>query len=160
MNHMDETGHARSARPAVALCMALLGALFFAAMLVQDMGAMSQVELKDLPSGLVFRYVVAMALGGAAAGWSLAGLFGRHGAVGWLLSFLGGVLVALVAGMVGAAAGLAPDLLADGWQGKDMVPILFGLVVIPSALAGQPILLLVWAALIALAHWLARRARA
>ena len=66
----------------------------------------------------------------------------------------------MVAGLLGSALGLLPDLLRDGWQMSDLVPILFGLAVLPLAFVGKPLLLVAWLGLIALTHVWARQARA
>jgi hypothetical protein len=143
----------------VALMMALTGAMFFFVFLAEDLNALTEAERANLPVGLILRYVVAMGLGGALAGALLAGMFGRRGVLGWVLAGLGGILVTLVAGMLGSAVGMLPDLLADGWQMADLIPILFGLLVLPLAMAGKPFVAIVWLALIVATHVLAGRAR-
>ncbi len=66
----------------------------------------------------------------------------------------------MIAGLLGSAMGLLPDLLRDGWQSADIIPILFGLAVLPLAFVGKPLLLAGWLGLIALTHVWARQARA
>jgi hypothetical protein len=157
---MGETRHFRlSPRLVTALMMAVTGAGFFFIFLLQDVRG-GVVEWSTLPRGLVIRYVVAMGIGGGLAGWLLAGLFGRRGWLGWPLAIVGGILATLFAGLLGSAAGLLPDVLADGWQTADLIPILYGIAVVPLTFATRPLLLLVWLALIAVTHLWTRQARA
>ena len=153
-------GAERSARHVTAGMMALIGAGLFFVLLAGDLPGRESAEWDDLPTRLVVRYIVTMALGSAAAGWLLAGLFGRRGVGGWLLALVGAVVATMVAGLLGSALGLLPDLLRDGWQSADIIPILFGLAVLPLAFVGKPLLLAGWLGLIALTHVWARQARA
>ncbi|WP_297977620.1 hypothetical protein, partial [uncultured Amaricoccus sp.] len=139
--------------------MALIGAGLFFVLLAGELPGRESADWDDLPTGIVVRYIVTMALGSAVAGWLLAGLFGRRGAAGWLLALLGAVAATMVAGLLGSALGLLPDLLRDGWQSSDLIPILFGLAVLPLAFVGKPLLLAAWLGLIALTHVWARQAR-
>jgi hypothetical protein len=148
-----------SARTVVAFMMANTSALFFFAFILEDLPTLREWSWHDLPVGLILRYALAMGLGGAVAGFLLAGLFGRRGLPGWVLALLAGVLATLLAGVVGSAVGLAPDLLADGWQSTDMVAILAGLVLLPLALVDHPWLILIWLALIVVTHLWARSRR-
>jgi hypothetical protein len=138
--------------------MALVGAGFFSVFLLEDVLGRG-VNWGTLPWGLVLRYVVSMGLGGAFAGWLLSGTFGRRGASGWLLALLGGVLATTTAGLFGSAAGLLPDVLSDGWETADLVPIGFGLAVLPLAFAGQPLVFLAWLGCVLITHVWARRSR-
>lgn len=149
----------RSPRATVALMMAITGAMFFFVFVAEDASNIPDLKWSDLPLGLILRYLLAMGLGGALAGALMAGLFGRGGIGGWALAALGGVLATLIAGLLGSATGIVPDLLADGWQVADLIPILFGLLVLPLAMAGKPLIALVWLALIVTTHLLAARAR-
>lgn len=151
--------HQRSPRYVSTLMMALIGVLLIAAFMAEDVVAQGDLAWADLPKGLMLRYLLAMAVGGALSGWLLAGMFGRGGLGGFLLGFLGAVLATLVAGLFGSAAGLLPDLLRDGWSGADLVPILYGLAALPLAFAGQPLLLLGWLVLMLFTHLWARRVR-
>ena len=157
---MQGLGSRRSARHVTTVMMALVGAGLFFVLLAGDLPGRGAAEWDDLPRGIVLRYILTMALGSAAAGWLLAGLFGRRGVAGWLLALLGAVAATVVAGLLGSALGLLPDLLRDGWQMSDLVPILFGLAVLPLAFVGKPLLLVAWLGLIALTHVWARQARA
>lgn len=159
MSNHETNASGGSPRLIVAVMMALVGAMFFFVFLAEDIENMTNLEWADLPTGLVLRYIVAMGIGGAIAGFLLAGLFGRAGIGGWALAGIGGVLATLLAGLIGSAAGLLPDLLADGWQMADIIPIAFGLLVIPLAMVGKPLIALVWVALLGVTHVLAGRAR-
>lgn len=156
---MDKTGTG-TPRRVVAGMMGLAGALFFFAFLLEDLPSGGEIDWGGLPWGLILRYVVAMGLGGALAGLVLAGMFGRRGVAGWVLALLAGLLAALVAGMFGSAIGQLPDQLVDGFQMAELIPVAFGLLVIPLSFAGQPLLPVVWLVLIFATHLWARRHRA
>ncbi|WP_159099647.1 hypothetical protein [Alloyangia pacifica] len=149
----------RSPRYVTTLMMALIGVLLIAAFMAEDAIARGGVTWADLPKGLMLRYLLAMALGGALSGWLLAGMFGRSGLGGFILGFIGSVLATLVAGLFGSAAGLLPDLLRDGWSSSDLIPIFYGLAVLPLAFAGQPLLLVGWLVIMLFTHLWARRVR-
>ncbi|MDV7141952.1 hypothetical protein R3X27_04570 [Tropicimonas sp. TH_r6] len=159
MSEMEEAKQGGSPRALVAGLMALLGGVFFAVLLGDDVENFTGSEWADLPTALIVRYLVAMALGGALAGWLLAGMFGRGGIGGWAFAAIGGVLATCCAGLFGSAVGLLPDLLANGWQMADLIPILFGLLVVPLAMAARPFLALGWVVLIVVTHLLAKRRR-
>lgn len=146
-------------RRAVMTVMALAGCLLFCAFLLEDAVEISAVDWAALPWGLIARYIVAMALGGALAGWLAGGLFGRAGLVGWLLSGLGAVLAAVSSGLFGSFFGLMPDMLRDGLQLGDAIAVGFGALVLPLAAYGHPWLLLGWLLLVVLAHLWACRQR-
>ena len=97
-----------------------------------------------------------MGLAGALVGYLLSGMFGKSGLKGWVLAWLGGLLVATIAGIVGSAVGLLPDLIAGGPRTGAIVAILAGALVLPLALIGWPILVLIWILLVSLAHITAR----
>ena len=139
--------------------MALLGGIFFSAFLLEDLAASGEQNWSDMEMALIFRYVVAMIFGGALAGVLLSGIYGRAGVLGWILAFSGGVCAALIAGILGSAAGLLPNLLSDGWQSTDLISIAFGALVAPLAAATHPWLLLVWVIIVAATHVLCRRKR-
>jgi hypothetical protein len=149
----------RDGRPlfVVAMMMALTGAAFFFVFLLDDLSRLD--SWADAPWGLILRYIAAMGIGGAIAGALFAVLFGRRGVLGWILAAIGGVLASALAGMFGSAVGLMPDLLRDGWQMGDLIPIAFGLAVVPLAFADWPAIFVAWVAMMALTHLLARRAR-
>ena len=94
-----------SARRVTAGMMALIGAGLFFVLLAGELPGRESADWDDLPTGIVVRYIVTMALGSAVAGWLLAGLFGRRGAAGWLLALLGAVAATMVAGLLGSALG-------------------------------------------------------
>ena len=159
MQQLDEsTG--RSARPVVAGMMALAGALLLFALLFTDFSDLAASDPAQLPWGLMLRYMVAMAIGGALAGSLLAGLFGRSGLSGWLLALIGGLIASIVAGVVGSFIGQLPDLISGGWQTGMSVAIASGALVLPLALFGWPHLVVVWAAIVAGTHLWVRRRRA
>lgn len=139
--------------------MALTGLIFFAAFVSQDLGMLPNAETGQLPWGLIIRYAIAMAGGGALAGFLLRGLFGRGTFGGWLLAGLGGILASLIAGIFGSAFGLLPDLLADGFDMADLVQAAFGVLVVPLTILEQPILLLVLLGMIVGTHIMAKSAR-
>jgi len=148
------------ARRIVTAMMAVMGAAFFFVFLLEDVADPARNAWSDLPWALILRYILAMGIGGALAGAALAGLFGRRGVAGWLLAALAGLVVVAVTGLLGSAVGLLPDLLADGWQMKDLIPIGFGLLVLPLALINNPLVLVIWLVLLAVTHlWAGRRRR-
>jgi MFS family permease len=151
----------RTARRVVTVMMAITGAAFFFVFLLADVADPARNAWSDLPWGLILRYILAMGIGGGLAGALLSGLFGRSGIGGWLLAAIGGCVVMAVAGLLGSAVGLLPDLLADGWAMNDLIKIGFGALVLPLSLVGNPIALLAWLILLAVTHiWAARRRRA
>jgi hypothetical protein len=139
--------------------MAVVGVLVFSVLLVGDMSLLPADASVAVPWALVIRYGVAMAIGGALAGAALAGLFGHRGIGGWLLSFVGGAIAAVVAGLLGSAVGLLPDLLRDGLQTGDLIAVGFGGVLAPIALLESWGHLAVWLGLIALTHILCGKSR-
>ena len=153
-----ETASVQSVRPVVAGMMALAGALLLFALLFTDFSDLAASDPAQLPWGLMFRYMVAMAVGGALAGSLLTGLFGRRGLSGWLLALIGGLIASIVAGVVGSFIGQLPDLISGGWQTGMSVAIASGALVLPLALFGWPHLVVVWAAIVAGTHlWVRRR---
>ncbi len=146
-------------RKTTALMMALNGLFFFFAFTIQDLRASETLSARSLPQALVIRYILAMAVGGAVAGLLTAGMFGRGGFGGWFLALLAGIVASVFAGMFGSAFGTVPELLKDGWHGRDFVPILFGALILPLAAAVRPTLLIVWLVLVLLTHAWARKAR-
>ncbi len=151
--------HRRSPKYVTTLMMALIGVLLIAAFMAEDVIAQGGLTWADLPKGLMLRYLLAMAIGGALSGWLLAGMFGRSGLGGFVIGFLGAVIATLVAGLFGSAAGLLPDLLRDGWSSSDLIPIFYGLAALPLAFAGQPLLFVGWLVVMLLTHLWARRVR-
>lgn len=148
-----------SHRIVATLMMALTGVFLFAALLAEDVLALDAEQRAAVPWLLAARYVLAMAAGGALSGWLLSGLFGRRGVAGWILALLGGTVASLVAGLLGSAVGLLPDLIADGWDMGDLIAIGSGALVLPLSLAGQTLLFLIWLALLLATHVLTRQRR-
>lgn len=145
-----------SARSAVALGMAALAFGVAFAFLYEDRAAAPGAEgIRAFVTGtLVFH-----AAGGAVAGWALAGLFGRAGAVGWPLAALGGALASLAAGVLGGAAAGLPALLGGGSPVVGAVRIATAAFVTPLAVAAQPWLGAAWLATILGLHVVTRRLR-
>jgi hypothetical protein len=139
--------------------MALVGLLFFLIFVAQDFSHFDGMAPSDLPALLILRYALAMSLGGGLSGLVCAGLFGRSGAIGWILAVVGGLVAALLAGLLGSGVALLPELLADGYQASDLFKVLMGALVLPLSLGEQPVLGVLLLALIAAAHLLARKAR-
>ena len=158
-NEINQKAGANGHKSTVTIMLALASMLLFIALVFEDMGEFTDADWSNLPFGLITRYLIAMGLGGAFAGYILSGLFGRSGFLGWLFTIIGGVLVATFAGLIGSAIGLSPDLLSDGLQTRDVVAIGAGALVLPLALTGWPVLLPIWIALISTAHILARKRR-
>ncbi|MES0827719.1 hypothetical protein [Ruegeria sp. SCP11] len=141
------------------ISMALIGASLFLLFLSRDLSEGLQDEWARENWGLVVRYVIAMLLGGAIMGYLLASMFGHAGLGGWIWAFIGGLLSTLVAGACGSLIGLLPDLLADGWQAKDLVAILFGFLVLPIAAAEKLGSSVIWLAAVAATHVLSKYVR-
>lgn len=149
----------RKARLVVMLMMAITGAAFFFGFLSEDMANLADYQREQVSQGLIIRYIIAMALGGAVSGAAFAGMFGRMTIPGWVLAFLGAVLASLLGGLIGSAIGLLPDMAADGLSLTEVISIGFGLVLIPLAMAGHPAMVGVWAVLMIIAHVWAGRIR-
>lgn len=137
----------REARLRVAVVMALVGLFLFATVLYDDVPSNSEAR-----TGLVIRYALAMALGGAIAGYLMARLFDRPGVVGWIFAVLGGVLASIMAGLAGSLIGLLPELLLDGWHSTDMIAIASGILILPFALNDGVFVALAWIGLVLGAH--------
>jgi hypothetical protein len=148
-----------SPRLLVAGLMAVTGAAFFFIFLLQDIANPRYSDWHELPWAMLSRYVLAMGIGGGLSGWLLSGLFGRRGMGGWLLAILGGIIATGVAGILGSAVGMLPDLFRIGLDMREIIPVAFGFVVLPLAIIGQPPLLIVWLILIGLTHLGAKRIR-
>jgi hypothetical protein len=145
-----------TARGLVATGMAALAALFAFLFLFGDRQAAAGHGGVVLFVGEV---VVFHALGGLAAGWALAGLFGRRGPVGWPLAALGAALATLLAGLVGGVLSSLPALLSGAGLTAEAIRIGAATVVTPLAVAAAPWLGAVWAAAILALHLVARAAR-
>lgn len=142
------------ARWIVISVMGIMGAAFFYVFLSDDLQN-SGASAAPLAS----RYLIAMAVGGGLAGAVFARLFGQPGVQGWIWAAIGAVFCSLVAGLIGSFLGVVPDLIRDGLSSQNLVSIGFGLVLIPLAMVGRPIMFVVWLGLAAVAHLLAARAR-
>lgn len=140
--------------------MALTGVFLFAAFVLEDIRIHPEVPAGELPWGLILRYAVAMALGGAFVGFALAGLFGRTGILGWPLALIGGLLATSLSGLFGSVFGLLPDLLSDGFSVSDVIQAAAGLLILPFAAGDQPWIVLAVLALIIATHVLCRRSKA
>ena len=158
-NKVNQIASSNGHKWTVTIVLALASMLLFISLVFEDMGELTDTDWANLPIGLITRYLIAMGLGGALAGYFLSGLFGRTGLLGWFLTMLGGVLAATFAGLLGSAIGLSPDLLSDGLQTRDIVAIGAGALVLPLALTGWPILLPIWISLLSTAHICARKRR-
>ena len=143
-------------KTAVVGILALASMVLFMVLVFEDVRAFQDADWHQLPLALVARYAVAMGLAGALVGYSLYGMFGKSGLKGWALALVGGFLVATIAGIVGSAVGLVPDLIADGPRTGAIIAIFAGALVLPLALIGWPLLLLIWIVLVSLAHIIAR----
>ena len=157
--HEQQGARDTARKKKVAAVLALASLVLFLALVFDDIGELANADWSNLPLGLITRYAVAMALGGAVAGYALSGLFGKSGAPGWALALFAGFLVSTLSGVLGSAFGLAPDLLSDGYQTSDLLAIGAGALVLPLAMVGWPILLPIWLALVATAHVLAGKRR-
>jgi len=146
-----------TARSLVAVGMPVLASLFAFLLLYEERAGAQGAE------GVV-RFVVETlaghALGGLLAGALLAGLFGRHGVIGWPLALLGGVLATLAAGFAGGLVASAPALLGGTTLAGEGVRIVAATFVTPFAIAGTPWLALVWLAAILALHLAVRPLRA
>ncbi|MEM9248309.1 MAG: hypothetical protein AAGB05_06375 [Pseudomonadota bacterium] len=143
-------------RAIVAVAMAALAVLCVTAFLYEDRAAAGGAEGLW---GFVGSTLVGHALGGAAAGFALAGLFGRPVAVGWALSVVGGLLVALLGGLLGGLFNTIPALLSGASGLEDAIRIGSALLVTPLAIASAPWLGGVWLVAIAGVHLVVRRSR-
>jgi hypothetical protein len=159
MNSEENSTVGFSPRFVVAGMMDLTGSLHFFAFLLEDTGGVYESTLAEIPFGLILRYIVAMGIGGALAGAIFVGLFGRSGLWGWAVAALGGTISTVVAGALGSAIGLLPDILIRGWSMADMIPIAFGSVMIPLSFVDRPLMFLIWLALLLLTHLWTRTAR-
>ena len=146
-------------RPIASAMMALTGSFFFSVFVAQEIQALPDADLGQLPWALITRYVSAMALGGAVIGALFCGLFGRAGLGGWILALFTGLLAASDSGLFGSAIGALPDLMATGWNATALIPVLSGFLVLPFALAEQPMLAIVLFVMVSLTHVFIRNRR-
>ena len=154
----DTTATGRSPRFLVALVIAVTCALTFAIVPIEDTAAFDDMSVGDLPWGLILRYMLTSALGGLIAGYLLAGLFGRRGAVGWILALIGGGLAMLLAGLLGSFFGWIPDTFSEAGAPSPLVAVPAGALIPIFAFVGRPILFLVWIAVVLATHTLSARA--
>lgn len=146
-------------RLAVILLLAVASLLLFLALIFEDFGQFAAADWSQLPLGLITRYAISMGLAGAVVGYLLSGMFGKPGLPGWFLALLGGLFVSTLAGLLGSAIGLSPDLVSDGLQIGDFVAIGAGALVLPLAAIGWPFLIPLWLVLVLTAHLVARSRR-
>ncbi|WP_116131119.1 hypothetical protein [Tropicimonas sp. IMCC34043] len=153
-------GRARGAAPriTVALVSALAMAGFAVLFLLQERP--EDLSTVDGLWGFVFGRLLFQAIGGAAAGWLLAGLFGRRGIQGLALALIGGVLVTLLAGLIGGVLVGIPGLLRQGFAAPVLIRMGMESLIVPMAGAGRPLVWAAWGGTVILTHllaWLARR---
>ncbi|MEM0947426.1 MAG: hypothetical protein AAGK37_08480 [Pseudomonadota bacterium] len=147
------------ARVRSALIWALTTALFAVAFALQD------VLTAEAPTAAGFFGTailgVCHALGGAIAGFLLAGLFGRNGAAGWIMALVGGVAVVLLGGLFGGAfAAIYGTVTGTADLTVDLIRIGLGAVTAPLAIAEGPALALLWILSAIVAHLTCAKARA
>lgn len=132
--------------------MAISSALLFAVLLFEDLGELIPTSWSDAPWNLLVRYLAAMSVAGGLIGFALSGLFGRSGVAGWALALAAGVVAATGSGLVGSLLGGLPDIVVNGLQGRALVAIAAGALVLPFAIADWPFLILVWLSLLTITH--------
>ena len=110
-----------------ALMMALTGAFLFGAFVLEDIAQRPDVPAGDLPWGLMLRYGVAMALGGALAGLLVIptglGLYPQAMNAVFVLGFTAAVVGGLDSAVGAVVGGLATGLIlsfATGYLGSEL----------------------------------------
>jgi len=158
---MADRGIARPGRLRPALVWGATLALFAALFALQDWASFE--ALPAAPATILGRtagYAACHGLGGAAAGWLAAGLFGRDGIAGWALAVIGGLAVTLLGGLVGGAIF---GLLGASGVGAPLVEgairVGMGPLNVPLAVAQRPALAAIWIVAVAAAHLWRRAAR-
>ncbi len=132
--------------------MAALAGLLFVFVLYNDISSFTDRDLDQLQWALICRYTLSMIVGGALAGYLLAGKFGRPGITGWVSATLWGLAASLAAGFLGSLIGMLPERLSDGFQSADLVAVAAGGLILPFAAHDWPWLLLLIPVAIGLAH--------
>ncbi|MGI9366562.1 MAG: hypothetical protein ACR2O8_15370 [Rhizobiaceae bacterium] len=132
--------------------MALLGVILFVTVVHNDLAALSASRSANAPTGLIIRYALAMAIGGALAGFALSRLFGRTGVLGWIWALIAGILATIGSGLIGGLFGRLPELLSDGFQAGDLIAVAAGTLILPFALGDDVWLAILWLAMILAAH--------
>lgn len=132
--------------------MAFVGVILFVTVVHSDLAAISESRSANAPTGLIIRYALAMAIGGALAGYVLSRLFGRAGIMGWILALIGGLLATIGSGLIGSLFGRLPELLSDGFQMGDLIAVAAGMLIPLFALGDDGWLTLVWLIMILAAH--------
>lgn len=154
------TGHQNTSfkpKHVVAGAMALVGVTLFVTVLHNDLANLSDSRSASAPIGLIIRYVLAMAVGGAIVGYALSGLFGRPGIIGWILALIAGAIATIGSGLIGSLVGLLPDLLSDGFQAGDLIAVAAGTLILPFALSDDVWLAVLWPAMIGAVHFVVRK---
>lgn len=97
--------------------------------------------------GYLLWFAGAGTLGAGLAGLACAGLFGQPGRAGWFTASLGAVLATVLGGAIGGS------LVVPGFG------TVLGAIHVPLAIHAEPVIGLVWAGAMAVAHLRARRLR-
>jgi len=146
-------------RLAVAAIWGATLAFFALAFALQDRASWPEDAARVI-GGDVALFAASQALGGAVAGFLLAGLFGRGGPFGWLLSILGAVLALLLGALAGGAVFGLRELVAGGQDlVLGLIRVGMGPLGIIFASAQAPLLAVALVLATALAHLAARRLR-
>lgn len=158
---MADRGILAAGRLRPALVWAATLALFAALFALQDWTRFR--GLPAAPATILARtafFAACHGLGGAAAAWLAAGLFGRDGIAGWALAVAGGLAVTVLGGLAGGAVF---GLLGASGVGTPLVEgairVGLGPLNVPFAVAQRPPLAAIWALAIVAAHLWRRAAR-
>ena len=154
-----EIGRQGRLRPALVWGSTL--ALFAALFALQDWASFE--ALPAAPATILGRtagYAACHGVGGAAAAWLVAGLFGRDGIAGWAVAVLAGLGVTLLGGLVGGAifgvlgaSGVGAPLV------EGAIRVGMGPLNVPLAVAQRPSLAAIWIVAVIAAHLWRRAAR-
>ncbi|MFD0980779.1 hypothetical protein [Tropicimonas aquimaris] len=153
----DTSKPGRAPRLVVAQMMAVISGLLVLAFIFQDSAAMADAQ-PGLAGAITFQ-LVAQALGGFIVGWILAGLFGRPGLTGWMLSLAMGVLATVLAGLLGGIIKSVPRFLSEGFELGELVTVAASALAGPLAFDRNPVLAVIWVGLLLLTHIVAARER-
>ncbi len=134
-------------------------AFFALAFTLQDRAVWPEDAVRVIGADIA-HFTASQALGGALAGFLLAGLFGRGGAAGWLLSILGAILALLLGSLAGGAIFGLREILSGGQDlVLGLIRVGMGPLGILFASAQAPLLGLALVLSTAFAHLVARRLR-
>jgi len=136
-----------------------ISTILFGTVVYNDLSALPETGYLEVPKGLIFRYFVAMALGGIFLGNLLVNLFGKAGVLGWILALGAGAIVTFGAGLIGSLIGLLPDQLSNGFQATDLIAVAAGALIVPFALSDNTWLFLFFPALIIIIHLWVKKLR-